>query len=73
MEYAIRHPDRVSQLILLDTAPASAGDWRRLRESFAERRPAEDQAEMAAIARHRRVRSEATWRRRPRTTGSTSG
>ena len=31
MEYAIRHPDRVSQLILLDTAPASAGDWRRLR------------------------------------------
>ena len=50
MEYAIRHPDRVSQLILLDTAPASAGDWRRLRESFAERRPAEDQAEMDAIA-----------------------
>ena len=31
MEYAIRHPDRVSQLLLLDTAPASAGDWRRLR------------------------------------------
>ena len=28
MEYAIRHPDRVSQLILMDTAPASAGDWR---------------------------------------------
>jgi proline iminopeptidase len=50
MEYAIRHPDRVSRLILLDTAPASAGDWRRLRVSFAERRPAEDQAEMAAIA-----------------------
>ena len=50
MEYAIRHPDRVTRLILLDTAPASAGDWRRLRESFAERRPAEDQAEMAAIA-----------------------
>ena len=25
MEYAIRHPERVSQLILLDTAPASAG------------------------------------------------
>ena len=50
MEYAIRHPDRVSQLLLLDTAPASATDWRRLRESFAERRPAEDQAEMDAIA-----------------------
>jgi proline iminopeptidase len=50
MEYAIRHPDRVSQLLLMDTAPASAGDWRRLRESFAERRPAEDRAEMEAIA-----------------------
>ena len=50
MEYAIRHPDRVSHLLLMDTAPASAGDWRRLRESFAERRPAEDRAEMQAIA-----------------------
>ena len=55
MEYAIRHPDRVSQLLLLDTGPASAGDWRRLRESFAERRPAEDQAEMARDRRNRRV------------------
>jgi proline iminopeptidase len=50
MEYAIRHPDRVSQLLLLDTGPASAGDWRRLRESFAEHRPAEDRAEKERIA-----------------------
>ena len=50
MEYAIRHPDRVSQLLLMDTAPASAGDWRRLRESFARCRPAEDRAEKEAIA-----------------------
>jgi proline iminopeptidase len=50
MEYAIRHPDRVSQLILLDTAPASAGDWGALRESFARRRPAADVEEMAALA-----------------------
>jgi pimeloyl-ACP methyl ester carboxylesterase len=50
MEYAIRHPDRVSQLLLLDTAPASAGDWRQLRESFARHRPAEDRADMEAIA-----------------------
>jgi proline iminopeptidase len=50
MEYAIRHPDRVSHLLLLDTAPASAGDWQTLRESFAERRPAADRAEMEAIA-----------------------
>ena len=32
MEYAIRHPDRVSQLLLLDTGPASADDWRSFRE-----------------------------------------
>ena len=50
MEYAIRRPDRVSQLLLLNTGPASAGDWRRLRESFAERRPAADRAAMEAIA-----------------------
>ena len=28
MEYATRHPDRVSHLILVNTAPASAEDWR---------------------------------------------
>lgn len=50
MEYAIRHPNRVSQLILLDTAPASAGDWRALREAFARLRPAGDVEAMQAIA-----------------------
>jgi proline iminopeptidase len=50
MEYAIRHPERVSQLILLDTAPASAGDWRLLREAFAERRPPADAEELKAIS-----------------------
>ena len=50
MEYAVHHPDRVSHLILLDTAPASAGDWGALRESFARSRPAADVEEMAAIA-----------------------
>jgi proline iminopeptidase len=33
MEYAIRHPGRVSHLILLNTAPASAEDFRLLRQS----------------------------------------
>ena len=42
MEYAVRHPERVSHLILMDTAPASAGDWRLLREAFARNRPAAD-------------------------------
>ena len=50
MEYAVRHPERVSQLVLMGTGPASADDWRSLRESFARHRPAEDRAEMDAIA-----------------------
>jgi proline iminopeptidase len=49
MEYAIRHPDRVSQLLLMDTAPASADDWRSFREELARRRPADANA-MRAIA-----------------------
>lgn len=32
MEYATRHPERVAQLILVNTAPASHRDWMRLRE-----------------------------------------
>jgi proline iminopeptidase len=49
MEYAIRHPDRVSQLLLLDTGPAAAADWRRFREELARSRPADVDA-MRAIA-----------------------
>jgi proline iminopeptidase len=32
MEYAIRHPGRVSHLILMNTAPASYDDWMLLRQ-----------------------------------------
>ena len=49
MEYAVRHPARVSQLILMGTGPASADDWRRLRESFAQRRAARDREAMQAL------------------------
>jgi proline iminopeptidase len=38
MEYATRHPDRVSHLILLNSAPASHNDWMLLRQELAERR-----------------------------------
>src|SRR5581483_7011992 len=31
LEYAIRHPDKVSRLVLMNPAPASAPDWKRLR------------------------------------------
>jgi proline iminopeptidase len=50
MEYALRHPDRVSQLILLDTAPASSGDWRTLREALARGRAPGELEAMAEIA-----------------------
>ena len=33
MEYAARHPDRVTRLILLNTAPASHADWVSLRRA----------------------------------------
>ena len=38
MEYAIRHPDRVSHLILMNSAPASRADAVALREELARRR-----------------------------------
>lgn len=37
MEYAIRHPDRVSRLILMNPAPASSADWAQFRKFYAER------------------------------------
>ena len=37
MEYAIRHPDRVSRLILLNPAPASADDWAHFRQFYVEK------------------------------------
>jgi proline iminopeptidase len=50
MEYAVRHPERVSHVILMGTAPASAGDWRLLREAFVRNRPVADQEAMDALA-----------------------
>ena len=50
MEYATRHQDRVSHLILLNTAPASAEDALRLRQHFRRARPPGDVERMQAIA-----------------------
>ena len=36
LEYAFRHPDRVSRLILMNPAPASAADVAVLRKSYRE-------------------------------------
>ena len=50
MEYAIRHPDRVSHLILVNTAPASAADNLMFREHLRRTRPARDVERMQALA-----------------------
>jgi proline iminopeptidase len=39
LEYALRHPDRVSRLVLMDPAPASAADINRFRKERVEKWP----------------------------------
>ena len=50
MEYAIRRPQRVSHLILMNAAPASAKDASALRQHLARARPAEAVERMEALA-----------------------
>lgn len=50
MEYAIRHPDRVSHLILANTASASHQDFLLLRREIVSRRPREDAERMKSLA-----------------------
>jgi len=50
MEYATRRPDRVSHLILANTAPASAEDALAFRQHLLRTRPAGDVERMEAIA-----------------------
>jgi proline iminopeptidase len=50
MEYAVRRRDRVSHLLLTNTAPASAEDWAVLRMHLAEGRPPGDVERMRKIA-----------------------
>ncbi len=49
MEYAIRHPQRLSRLILMNTAPASRRDYLRFRQDRLER-AADDMARLKALA-----------------------
>lgn len=49
MEYAIRHPDRVSHLILMNTGPASADDYLLFRETRHTSAPG-DLEELKALA-----------------------
>jgi proline iminopeptidase len=50
MEYATRHPEHVSHLILVDTAPASAEDWLELRQHLPTTRAPGDVERMRAVA-----------------------
>jgi proline-specific peptidase len=50
MEYTIRHPERVSHLVLLGTAPASAPEWVELRAHLRAGRSADDLAQLTSIA-----------------------
>jgi proline iminopeptidase len=49
LEYALRHPDRVSHMILMNPAPASADDYKQLKSEWMEKRP-EDMERRKAIA-----------------------
>lgn len=49
LEYALRHPERVARLVLLNTGPASREDYLRFRQSRGERWP-EDIERLKAIA-----------------------
>jgi len=40
LEYAVRHPERVSRLVLMDPAPASTADINRFRKERGEKWPA---------------------------------
>lgn len=51
MEYAVRHPERVSHLLLVNTAPASAADRRAFREHLLRVRAPDDVERMEEIAR----------------------
>jgi proline iminopeptidase len=42
MEYATRHPDRVSHLVLMNTAPASRNDWLLTERNFVDTKALEE-------------------------------
>lgn len=49
MEYALRHPDRVSHLLLMNTAPASHRDLQGLREHLGQVRTSKEVERMASL------------------------
>ena len=72
MECAMRHPVRVSQLILVNTAPALAADNLVFRQHLLRTRPPGDVERMRELQRARATK-QGISRWRPSTTGSTTG
>jgi proline iminopeptidase len=52
MEYAARHPDNVSRLVLLNTAPASNREWREFLAAWRGGRSDSDAAALTALTQH---------------------
>jgi proline iminopeptidase len=50
LEYALRYPQRVSRLILMNPAPASNGDYKELKKEWLGQRPAEMEKRKAIAA-----------------------
>jgi proline iminopeptidase len=50
LEYARRYPQRVSRMILMNPAPASADDYQQLRKEWQEKRPADMERRKAIAA-----------------------
>jgi proline iminopeptidase len=57
MEFATRHPDRVTHLVLMDTAPASHADWTSLRDHMRALRGPDGVERMREIAAGEAFRS----------------
>lgn len=50
LEYAVRYPQQVSRMILMNPAPASADDYKQLRKEWLETRPDETERRKAIVA-----------------------
>ena len=50
LEYALRNPQRVSRLLLMNPSPASADDYKQLRSDWLQRRPQEMERRKAIAA-----------------------
>jgi proline iminopeptidase len=57
MEYAGRHPERLTHLILMNTAPGSYEDWQLFRQHLRRIRPAGDLEAMESIAQSEAFRA----------------